>query len=305
VAESAKFCQKCGAKLAADNMAAQSPDAPVQTIAARRAASSRKQDVSRYLLQQTEAVEHTPTMTQQFTEQATPQPQNDRPLFASRADETVLFKKGGGQIVGALGSSGGYIKLTDQRLICESLKGKVKAEININDIFSYRKDYNISLLTGLLLPLGPKNAFIIYTKQGVTYKFCVSNLKQLLQLFQQIIPMAKQMPDEKYGEARKSAWRGINPNDERASKQRKIIIAVYGILLLLALVAAIESTLSDLGSTADSVGTVNTRVNSDISGTEDYIPAAEMLSGDVTGKVGKTYATRWFEFTIRSIDAIH
>jgi hypothetical protein len=30
----------------------------------------------------------------------------------------------------------------------------------------------------------------------------------------------------------------------------------------------------------------------------------EMLSGDVTGEVGKTYATQWFEFTVQSIDEV-
>ncbi|MDR1193443.1 MAG: hypothetical protein LBK98_04615 [Peptococcaceae bacterium] len=31
---------------------------------------------------------------------------------------------------------------------------------------------------------------------------------------------------------------------------------------------------------------------------------AELLSGDVTGEVGKTYATQWFEFTIESIEEV-
>ncbi|MDR1205788.1 MAG: hypothetical protein LBL26_09975 [Peptococcaceae bacterium] len=30
----------------------------------------------------------------------------------------------------------------------------------------------------------------------------------------------------------------------------------------------------------------------------------EMLSGDVTGEVGKTYATQWFEFTVQSIGEV-
>jgi hypothetical protein len=30
----------------------------------------------------------------------------------------------------------------------------------------------------------------------------------------------------------------------------------------------------------------------------------EMLSGDVTGETGKTYATQWFEFTVQSIDEV-
>jgi hypothetical protein len=30
----------------------------------------------------------------------------------------------------------------------------------------------------------------------------------------------------------------------------------------------------------------------------------EMLSGDVTGEVGKTYATQWFEFTVQSISEV-
>jgi len=32
--------------------------------------------------------------------------------------------------------------------------------------------------------------------------------------------------------------------------------------------------------------------------------AAQMISGDVTGTVGKVYATEWFEFTIHSIDQV-
>jgi hypothetical protein len=32
--------------------------------------------------------------------------------------------------------------------------------------------------------------------------------------------------------------------------------------------------------------------------------AAQFLSGDVTGQIGKTYSTQWFEFTIHSINKV-
>jgi hypothetical protein len=120
---------------------------------------------------------------------------------ADTADETILFKKGGGQIIGKMGASGGRIILTNKRLFHESLLGKkVTVEVALNDISSYKKAYQVLRLTGGKIM---DNSFIIYTKQGFSYKFAVEKRYKLFQFFKQIIPIAEQLPHETEAEAKK------------------------------------------------------------------------------------------------------
>lgn len=64
------------------------------------------------------------------------------------------------------------------------------------------------------------------------------------------------------------------------------------VLLFVAVIVSLALSFTGCSSTGDQLSSVMDTVGSAV---------AQMLSGDVTGEVGKAYATQWFDFTVESI----
>jgi hypothetical protein len=228
MADGAAFCQKCGAKVMV-NEAVQQPTKKPVSINAEKTISKAP---------------------------GIPMSKETEKIYQA---ETDMLKCFGGQIAGYLGSSRGRgrIRLTNKRLIHETLSKKVKLELNMNDIVSYQKAYSISLLLSWVLPIPKDNAFVVYTKQGIAYKFAAQKKKRdaLLQLFKQVIPTAEQLPDETKREAKKRAWFGINTNDKQAASQRKVVISLAAMIILLAIIGTVASILEE--SAASRTGVIS------------------------------------------------
>lgn len=174
----------------------------------------------------------------------------------SVTNEIVLFKSGGGHIVGPLGSGSGKIKLTSKRLIHETLGGKVDIEVDINDIVSYMNAYNYSSLGNNLIT---DNAFIINTKQGFAYKFSVGEREQLFQLFKQLIPSVEQLPHETEDEAKTFECPENHPGYQAAKKQRTGLNIFSGILKGILILVGLVIVISFLKSCTD--GSLATNFN--------------------------------------------
>ncbi|MDR3280968.1 MAG: hypothetical protein LBT23_10680 [Synergistaceae bacterium] len=72
---------------------------------------------------------------------------------------------------------------------------------------------------------------------------------------------------------------------------QKVKIALIGIALVLVFVPAVVRIALSSGGDGASAGTIAQSI-------------AGMLKGDVTGEIGHEYKTRWFNFTVHSIDRV-
>ena len=153
---------------------------------------------------------------------------------AKSSNEAILFRKGGGQIISALGASSGRIILTNQRLIHESLRGKkIKVEVPLGDITHYQKAYQVVAIANNDLC---DNAFILHMKQGFSLKFAVDKRSQLFLLFKHVMPHAEQLPHEAEDEASTYECLTNHPQYQQYCEQNKAANIALGLIRVIKII---------------------------------------------------------------------
>lgn len=200
LSDNAAFCQKCGEKIISNE-------------------GEGKQQV---------ADKDTAAITNKHAEKAITEVNVPTEVQKATNPETTLFKNTGSQVSG-ISTKPGYIKLTNKRLILQSFWKKVKFEINLNDIVSYKKAYYIDPIT----KISANNAFIVYTKQGMEYKVLVRKRDELIQRFKEVIPLIEQRPDETASESEENSFTAMDAKDKQKAAYMRKLFLIFMVLFFI------------------------------------------------------------------------
>jgi len=192
----------------------------------------------------------------------------------SRSDmsaEEFVFGVGGSRVLGRV-HSGGVIKLTSKRLIHELKGGKDPLEIDIHDIIGYQSAYLATYNYWLFLLFTPllflkrtyDNAIIIYTRQGLSYKFVVHKAwrEQLLSSLETLIPSAQQHYHETKAEAKAYCYPEGHPLFLKAKKAERPINIGWIVFMCLVLLQGIARVMLERPAISDAFAQSGTTVAS-------------------------------------------